>query len=292
MQPDPRDAQQDRASDRLWICQRHDRQQPRVIVRESHLLCCIDDVPPGPRLTLRPPAAMRDRHQRAERHVRIARVAGATGDVDERLRGTALEPHIPADHLLQPRQPGRLEFADIERLGLLQQPPDHVDGAKLIGGVRGPHQALTPPPGIRGERSRALQRGGGDHHRPPAPGRDRMALQRDRDLLVIPHGRHRPMPDPALGIGHDLGQRCIGPQNLSRRRRLSHRRADERVTEPHLPVHDRDQLRRDSRVQIRDSERSPGNDRRGPDELPPEKRDRRAPRPAERHACPPEGRPS
>ncbi len=80
-----------------------------------------------------------------------------------------------------------------------------------------------------------------------------MALQRGRDLLVIPHGRHRQMPDPALGIDHDLGQRCIGLQNLSRRRRLTHRRTDQRVTKAHLPVHDRDQLRRDSRVQIRDS---------------------------------------
>ena len=266
-QPHLRDPQQNGASHRLWICQRHDGQQARVILGEPHLLRRIDDVLPSPRLTPRPPAAMRDRNQRAQRGVRIAGVTGATSDRDKRLRSTALRPHIAADHLLQPRQPGRFEFADVERLGVLEQPPDHVDGAKLVRSIRGTHQTLAPPAGIRRQRSRSLQRGRGDHHRPPTPGRDRIAVQRGRDLLVIPHGRHRPMPCPTLRIGHDLRQRAIRLQNLSRWRRLAHRRSHERMTKADLPVHDRDQLRRDRRVQIRDSERPPGQRRCRPNKL-------------------------
>ncbi len=139
VQPDLRDAQQDRASSRLRIRERHDGQQAWVVVRESHLQCCVDDVVSGPRLTPCPPAAMRDRHQRAERRVDVARGASATGDGDERLRGTALKPHIPADHLLQPHRSGCLKFADFERLGMLQQPSDHLDGAKLIRGISSHH---------------------------------------------------------------------------------------------------------------------------------------------------------
>ena len=94
---------------RLRIGERDDNQQSWVLVRKADAFGRIDDVLPRPGAGPRPPAAMRDRHERAQCRIRIAAGEQLLRDRDERLGGALLEPDVTADHLLQPGQAGGLE---------------------------------------------------------------------------------------------------------------------------------------------------------------------------------------
>jgi hypothetical protein len=199
------------------------RQQARVIVSDADALRRVDDVLARPRSRSRPPTPMCDRHERAQRRVRVTAVEHLPRDRDERVGRAGLGPHVPADHLLQPSQPGRLDRARRQRLHLPEEAPHHVDEAKLIRNLSSTDQPLALPYRIGRERGRTFQRGSGTGHRAAAPCRRGMCVERDGDFLIAADGGRRPVPELTLGIYDSRRERAVHLKHLRRECGLPHR---------------------------------------------------------------------
>ena len=230
----------------------------------------------------RPPAAMRDRDQRAQRHVRIAGIAHLPAIVTNVFVAPVSNHTSPL--IICCSQASRAASSAPRSSGSAcwSRRPDDVDEPELVGKLRRPHQPLALLPGIGGERGGALERRRRDRDRAAAPRRHRVVFERGGDLLVGAHGRHRPMPEPALRVRpRSSASARVHLEYLAGEGRLPHRRADQRVTKPQLRPDDLDQPRRDRGSQGGDSDRACANQQPHTGRSRPGTHGCRAPRPAD-----------
>ena len=129
-----------------------------------------------------------------------------------------------------------MQRVEVQRLGPLDQPAHGRREPELIGNLRGRYDSRALPVRIRGEGGGALQSGAGDGNRAAPLHRTSMVFQGRGDRLIWPIGRHRPMPQPALGVIHDGGQGGIGCLDLCGSSGLPNGRADQRVTKAHFAL--------------------------------------------------------
>ena len=198
----------------------------------------------GPRRLGRLPQAVRPGpHPRAERlEVRGARQAGierveAPGGADKQSRGLADAALVEGDlaaQLFDLRRLQRVDRAGLDRDQKLQR---GVERAGVALRPRRGEQAARAESGVRRERGRVLEEGGGGRD---AAARERAAGRAFQFLghrLVRGGCRLGAMPGAPVGIEprvRGLGQRGVPHVPLLRRRRAVGRRAHRRMTEPHL----------------------------------------------------------
>ena len=261
-------------------------EQTRVVVGYAAALGGFDHIFPRPGTRAGPPASVRDRHQRPQRHVRVAAAEHLPRDRDERLGRARLHPDIAADHVLKPGRASHLQRADLDRFHPLKQAPGGLDQTELVGDLSRPDQPLTLSRRFRRERGGPFQRGSRHSHGAPTPGDRSVRVQRCGDLLVVTDGGHRAMPEPTLGISDNLGECAVHLQHPYRGRGLPDRRANQRVAEPQLGVGDRDQARLNRWIERRTMPSPRRESARRPLRFPPTRPDHRAPPRAASRASP------
>ena len=227
---DARDVPPDRRPRRLRMREREDREQPWVIVGNADALGRIDEVLPRPFAGSRPPAPMRDRHERAQRHVRgPPRRASAAAIATNVFAAPGLEPDVSAEHLPKPCQAGCLERTESGRLwpareqgGARRRPgrarrrprqrapavPPFVCGSTVSAAARSSAAAATVDRAASPRRCGVLIEGRGDSlvgaQRPPSP-----------DATAGAPGLRPPRPAPHTSAGPVLGSRPAAPQSGS-----------------------------------------------------------------------------
>jgi hypothetical protein len=194
---------------------------------------------------------MSDRHERAQRHVRVAAREHLASDADEEPRGPFLEPDVTVDHLPQPGEARRLQRLEFQRAGLLHQTAGDIRKPKFVGHFSRPHQALAFPSRLRRQRRRPLERRGRNRHSPAPPRCVGVILEVSRKVLVIPDRGHRPVPQLALWISNDLSQSRIRRDSLRHGCLLPQRRPNKRMAEAQLAGINLDQANLNRRVDRR-----------------------------------------
>jgi hypothetical protein len=145
-------------------------EQAGIMLGNANRSGCVHDELPRPGLGVCPPAAMRDRDQRPKRRLLIAGLGEPLCDRHDRPRGARVGPHVPAGHLVEPREPRLDTGGMVDRFGLIDEPAHDVDQAEVIGDLGRRHQALAPFAQIWRERGRPFERGAGRVDRSAAPG--------------------------------------------------------------------------------------------------------------------------
>src|SRR5207253_10512356 len=108
------------------------REHTGIVIGHAHASRGVDDVLPCPTADPGPPAAVRDRHQRLQRHVGVATLPHLLRYRHEGLCGAGLEPHAAADDLAEPGKTSRVTGVEIGRFRLVEQAAHHVDQAELV----------------------------------------------------------------------------------------------------------------------------------------------------------------
>ncbi len=223
------------------VGQRNNHKHTRVVVGNTHARCAVHKILARPRLRLRPPAAMRDWHQRTQRHVHLASIPHLLSDPDERARSSRFVPDLACHHFAEPFDARCTQAIEIQRLGLVEHSPHGAGEPELIGNLRGRYKTRRPLVSVRGKRRGALECGARDRDRAAPPSRARMVFECSGDFLVESVGRHRPMPEPPLGIGDDCRKRGVRRLDFAPSSGLSYGGADQRMAEAHTTFDNFDQ---------------------------------------------------